>query len=319
MKKQNVLIFGGGGFIGSHLAQYLLRNYKVIIFEKEGFSRKNIKEFEDDIEIIEGDFQNSRDYESLLNDVDYIFHLAWSTIHESSNKNCQYDVASNVFPTIALLEMLKRKRNIKIIFVSSGGTVYGNSNEKKLKEQSMNNPICSYGISKLMVEKYLYLYSYLYKVNYAIARLPNVYGERQQWYKNQGLVSTFIYNMLTNKPLIVWGDGFTIRDYIYVHDAVKGIAKFLHYKGNYKIFNISSGVGYSVNDVIEKIMKIVNCKPEIIYKPKRDFDVNSNVLDNSLACTELKWTPQVTIDDGINIVYEWIYHHIQQVSTINIV
>jgi len=265
MKKQSVLILGGGGFIGSHLAEYLMRDFKVIIFEKEGFSRKNIQEFENDIEIIEGDFQNPIDYTMILNDIDFIFHLAWSTIHESSNKNCQYDIASNVFPTLALLDSIKSKKGIKIIFVSSGGTVYGNSNGLTMKENSRHNPICSYGISKLMVEKYLYLYAHLYKINYAIGRLPNVYGERQHWNRNQGIITTFIYNMLINKPLVVWGDGSTIRDYIYVHDAVHGVARLLHYKGEHKIFNISTGMGYSVNDIIAKIINVVDSNPKIMY------------------------------------------------------
>ncbi len=299
--KKTILLFGGGGFIGSHLVERLHQEYDITVFDKKYFSRKNIQPFENEIDIVEGDFQNCDDWLNLVQDADYIIHLAWSTLPASVN--AAYDIQSNVLPTVKLLEVLKETGRAQLIFVSSGGTVYGKKARSPILEGEGNSPICSYGLTKLMVEKYLYLYNHLYDVDYRIARLSNPYGERQENIKTQGLISTSLVHLINSIPMVVWGDGTVIRDYIHIHDGVECIVKMLSYSGSERVFNVSSARGYSVNDIINAISLVTGKKMDILYENGRKCDIKENVLSNALAQKELNWQPKVELEDGILSLY----------------
>ena len=305
-EKKTVFIFGGGGFIGSHLVESLMNDFKVIVFDKKNFSKKNIIRFEKNISIIEGDFKNHLDWQNALNNVDYVLHLICSTLPAVSNENCIYDVESNVLPTLKLLEVLMKNTRPRLIFLSSGGTVYGNPEKLPIHEGGITNPICSYGIGKLMIEKYLYLFQRLYGLDCITARLSNAYGERQNLTSKQGIISTLLDQVLHDQPLQIWGDGSVVRDYIYVKDAVRCIEKMLLYEGPERIFNVSSNRGYSVNEVIEEIGKVTGKKVTITYGKTRIFDVKDNILDNALAKRELEWEPEVGLNEGITLVCNWL-------------
>lgn len=304
--KKNILILGGGGFIGSHLVEFLRKEYSITVFDKKNFSRNNLRSFEKDIEIIEGDFYNIKDIENLVRHKDYIFHLVWSTLPANSNKNPIYDVETNALSSLKLLEVLKNKKKTKTIFVSSGGTVYGNTKQVPTNEDGHTDPLCSYGITKLMVEKYFRLYNHLYGFDGIITRLSNPYGERQNLTYNHGLVTTLLYKIITKQDIEIWGDGKIVRDYIYIKDAVNGLEKVLTYNGSHKLFNISSGKGLSINQILEVISKTLKIKLNVKYKRSRKFDVKQNVLDYSLALRELKWFPKTTLEEGIRITYNWL-------------
>lgn len=157
-----------------------------------------------------------------------------------------------------------------------------------------------------MVEKYFSLYNHLYGFDGIITRLSNPYGERQNLTYNHGLVTTLLYKIITKQDIEIWGDGKIVRDYIYIKDAVHGLEKVLTYKGSYKLFNISSGKGLSINQILEVISKTLKIKLNIKYKRSRKFDVKQNVLDHSLALRELKWFPKTTLEEGIRITYNWL-------------
>jgi UDP-glucose 4-epimerase len=305
-QKKKVLILGGGGFIGSHIAESLIGDYSIRIFDKKNFSHKNISFLKGDLDVIEGDFINIADVERALKEVDYIFHLVCSTIPSTSNVNCCYDIETNVIATLKLLDCLKNKPATRLVFISSGGTVYGNLAAVPIKEQENNYPLCSYGITKLMVEKYLHLYRHLYGIDYCIVRLSNPYGERQDWNNMQGLIATVLYNICKGKPIEIWGDGTIVRDYIYIKDAMKCLAKLLIYSGNARIFNVGSGRGYSINEIVKKIGVITEKSPRIVYKANRSCDVQTNILDSTLARQELGWEPETPLEKGIARVYRWL-------------
>ena len=149
----NCIIYGGGGFIGSHLCEELLkRNYNVTIFDKINFAKDNLKSFKDKIKIIEGDFNNEYDLLSSLDGIDYVFHLVSSTLPASSNDNPVYDVESNLISTLRLLQDVVNRKIKKVVFVSSGGTVYGIPKSTPIPEDHSRQPICSYGITKKTIE-----------------------------------------------------------------------------------------------------------------------------------------------------------------------
>jgi len=303
---RHVLILGGGGFIGSHIAESLLGSHAVRIFDKKNFSPRNIRAFEREVEVVEGDFSNRHDVEHALSGIDCVYHAVCSTLPAMSNVNCTYDVETNVIPTVNLLEALRHKKQVRLIFISSGGTVYGEGPRIPIGEDDNTNPHCSYGITKLMIEKYIALYGRLYGINYIIARLSNPYGERQAWNYNQGLIVTMLHSIIANRPIEIWGDGSVVRDYIYIKDAVAALARMESYGGQERIFNVACGHGLSINQVLQKIIAVTGQSPAVIYKANRTCDVQANVLDISRAARELSWRPQTTIEEGIALVYRFL-------------
>ncbi|MCE1166028.1 MAG: NAD-dependent epimerase/dehydratase family protein, partial [Bacteroidetes bacterium] len=228
--KGNCIIYGGGGFIGSHLAEELLANgYNVTVFDKLNFSKINIYDVAGNIDIIEGDFNNETELLSSLEGIDYVFHLVSSTLPASSNENPVYDVETNLVSTLRLLQDVNRKKVKKFIFISSGGTVYGLPETVPIKETHPRRPVCSYGIIKKTIEDYLSMYKYLYGLDYTVFRLSNPYGERQNPMYAQGVIPVFIKKFINNEKIVIWGDGEVKRDFIYIKDAVKPMVAALKY------------------------------------------------------------------------------------------
>ena len=173
------------------------------------------------VKVYYGDFQNEKDYEIIFkeNEIDVIIHLISTTVPSTSNENIIYDIHSNLVNTIKLLNMMRQYQIKNIVFPSSGGTIYGIS-KKMHKETDPAKPICSYGVIKMTIEKYLYLYKYLYGINYLILRLSNPYGK---YHKSslQGLINVVLENILKGETIEIWGDGSVVRDYIHIEDISK--------------------------------------------------------------------------------------------------
>ncbi|MDZ4712722.1 MAG: NAD-dependent epimerase/dehydratase family protein [bacterium] len=305
--KETCLVFGGGGFIGSHLCEELLaRNFNVTIFDKINFSKKNISGFIDDVKIIEGDFNNEIDIKNSLDNIDYVFHLVSSTVPATSNENPVYDVETNLVSSLKLFQECVRRKIRKVIFLSSGGTVYGIPDELPVRETSSSNPICSYGIVKKTIEEYLFMFEKLYGLDYFVFRLSNPYGEKQNPFAAQGAIPVFINKVINNEPITIWGDGSVERDYIYIKDAVNVLASSVAVKADKKIFNLSSGTGTTLNELIEIIKNFSGKSVEVIYKDGRSIDVPVNVLDNTLTKKIFAWSPQTDLGEGMKRVYKYL-------------
>lgn len=305
MKK--CIVYGGGGFIGSHLSEELLNNgYDVTIFDKINFSKDNIQKFKDKVKIIEGDFNNEYDLLSSLDGIDYIFHLVSSTLPASSNDNPGYDAESNLVSTLKLLQDVVKRKIKKIVFISSGGTVYGVPQTIPIPETHSRQPICSYGIIKKTIEDYLYMYNYLYGLDYTVFRLANPYGERQNPLYAQGLIPVFIKKILLDEEIVIWGDGSIRRDYVYIKDAVVPIVQSLESKSEYNVFNLGSGIGYSVNELLEMIKTATKLNTKVSYTKGRKLDVPVSILDISLIKKEMNYSPKTNINKGIEITYNYL-------------
>lgn len=299
-------VFGGGGFIGSHLSEALLAlGHEVTVFDRP--EARYLADLERaGATLFIGDFLSSDNISSALSDCDLVYHLASATVPKTSNDNPVYDVEVNVLGTLRLLEAAKNAHVNKIIFSSSGGTVYGIPQEIPIKESHSTEPLSSYGISKLTIEKYLHLYSSLYGLNYCILRIANAYGERQPITGSQGVIGAFLDSALHNVEINVWGDGSVMRDYTYVSDIVNAFIKAGEYEGEHRIFNIGAGRGHSLSDIIEIIEQVIGKPLKAKYLPGRIFDIPINVLDISRAKTYLDWQPKVGILEGISRAYEWM-------------
>lgn len=307
MKYKNCLILGGGGFIGSHLCDELLENgYGVTIFDKINFSYKNIEHNIEKIKVIEGDFNNEIDIKNSLENIDVVYHLVSSTLPAMSNDNPVYDVETNLVSTLKFLDEAIKQKVKKIIFISSGGTVYGIPKEIPIKENHPRNPICSYGIIKKTIEDYLYMFNKIYGLDYYVFRMSNPYGERQNPHAAQGVIPVWLNKIVAKEKIEIWGDGTVTRDYIYIKDAVKVLVKSLKIKTEEKIFNLSSGTGKDLNHLLSIIDEITAAKPDVIYKDKRNIDVPVNILDNELIKNVFGWKPVVTLKEGIKLTYEFV-------------
>ncbi len=300
----NVLVIGGNGFIGSNLVDLLLiENHSVRVFDKYlGGDRKS----NDQVEYIVGDFGNRGLLNSALDGIDIVYHLVSTSVPKTSNDDPAYDVMSNVVETIHLLEQCVKKQIQKIVFTSSGGTVYGRPQYLPVPETAMTDPECSYGIVKLAIEKYLALFNHIYGLNYIVIRPSNPFGPRQNAEGIQGVISVFMRKMMRGETVTIWGDGSVVRDYIYISDLVNAIYIASMTNTNSKIYNIGSGEGKSINQIVEILRDVTSMPGNVEYLNSRQFDIPEIILDISKAVNELMWRPQISIIEGIRMTYEYM-------------
>jgi UDP-glucose 4-epimerase len=283
------LVLGGAGFIGSHLVDGLkAAGHEVRVFDRP-------QEFLDPV-----------DLERALPGAELVFHLISTTVPKNSNENPALDIESNIAGTARLLELLRRHPPRRLVFISSGGTVYGVPRVTPIRESHPTDPISSYGIHKLAIEKYLHMNHALYGLDYRVLRVANAYGERQRTDKAQGAVAAFLERALRGEPIQIWGDGSVVRDYVYAGDIAHAFLQVVQYQGQERVFNIGSGQGVSLNELVDAIATVIGRRPGVEYTPGRQFDVPINVLDISRAQQHLGWQPRTRLIDGLRRTYEWM-------------
>lgn len=278
----NIMLLGAAGFIGTNLALELAKNSKnkitLVDVNKDYFVKKIQITFQN---IIEFKFEKNSDFESLLKNQDVVYHLVSTVIPSTANKEIGNEINSNVVMTANFLDACVKCEVKKVIFISSGGTVYGKDAGCPLVEDQDLKPISSYGLEKVMIEKLLYLYEYLYKLDYRIVRLSNPYGPYQRPNGMLGALTTFTYKALNNEKITIFGDGSVVRDFIYIDDAVKGIVNIANIENTYKIFNLGSGSGKSIKSIMNSIENALQVSLDVEYIEGRKSDVPVNYLDVS--------------------------------------
>jgi UDP-glucose 4-epimerase len=302
-----IVIFGGGGFIGSSIVdRLLLDDHELRIFERPRVvPYRKFKENEQ-MEWVTGDLSNIHDVNDAIEGFDAVLHLVSTTLPKNSNEDPIYDVQTNLVATLQMLNAMVARNIRKIIFISSGGTVYGNPVYLPIDEKHPTNPLVSYGITKLTIEKYLQMFERMYGIKAITLRVANAYGERQRIETAQGAVGVFLHHALKGAPIDIWGDGSVTRDYIHASDVAEAFVRALEYSGAKRCFNISSGVGTSLNELIGMLEDTLGKPIERNYLPGRPFDVPVSVLSNDLAREELKWAPGISMQDGIARTSKWM-------------
>lgn len=304
------LVLGGNGFIGRNIVKKLCRENEVVIADL------NLNdEFKDNenIKFLQLDFVNTKDFRPYLKDIDTVIHLISTILPSEGTDNINKEIQENIFPTINLLDSMVSIGVMNILFMSSGGTVYGDTNNETIDENTSTVPICKYAVNKLMIEYYLHLYSIYHKLNYKVIRAANPYSSEVKQNKMQGLIPVLINKVISQEDITIWGDGTNIRDYIYIDDLVDAFMAIDEYFGEEKIFNVGTGKGYSINQVLSFIKDSLNTdNVNISYEKERACDVKSNVLDISRIKECTGWSPKVGILEGIRLSVESLKEHLQK-------
>jgi len=309
-KLKTVAVLGGLGFIGSHICRALVASgVPVRVIDREDSPRDRVRDIEHLLDIRTGDVTRVDEILSALADTSTLIHLVHSTVPQGSMSDPAADIIDNVASVARLAARLGMTDIERIVFISSGGAVYGVNDNARIAESEPTNPISSYGVTKLANEKYLAMYAATHGIRCLIVRPANIYGPQQRLDKGQGVIGTLVDRSLRGEPIEIWGTGEVVRDYLYIDDMVAGILALLEYGGSRQIFNIGSGVGHSVSDILSLLGRHLGKLPEVMYKPARGFDVPSNVLDTRLLETETNWKALVPLDEGISRVIASFHDH----------
>ena len=306
MTKPNCLVIGGAGFIGSHLIDaLLLAGRKVTVLSRR---QRPVNTDFSDYEYIQGDFTDLNLLRRLLDAHQEVIHLAYATVPNTSFANPLADLLQNLPPAIQLFSEAA-SRGCRLIYVSSGGTVYGEASALPISEQHSTNPISPYGVTKLTLEKYANLYSVTHGLQVICVRPANAYGERQPPFSGQGFISSAMGSIIKGNNVKIFGKSGTIRDYLYVRDIADGIVAILMHGRMGETYNMGSGIGRSNLDVLEAIKPLmldIRYQTNVEHLPERIFDVANNILDSSKLTKDTDWLPKTDFQQGLLITRDWL-------------
>ena len=300
-----ILVLGGSGFLGSHIVdKFLAEKHDVAVYDlyPERFRRSPAG-----ITFYTGDFGNVGALDELIaTGFDAVIHCVSTTTPKSSNESPEFDIQSNVIGTLYLLDICVKRKVGKLVFLSSGGTVYGDIGDRAMVDETHAvRPMCSYGVSKLTIEHYLDVYKHLRGLDYVALRLSNPYGERQSPLRALGALTVFLHRTLKRQNIEIWGDGGVTRDFIYVGDVATAV-----YLATTKpvsgVFNVGTGTGLSLRDILIHIAKAVGREPTVDWLASRSFDVPRIVLDASKLKNATEWHDVTSLDEGVGITADWL-------------
>lgn len=299
------IVIGGNGFIGSHLVDALvLQGHEVTAFDR--FST-GVQQFTSSgVNIRQGDFLNISDLHQAVAGQDYVFHFLSITTPATAEDDPTLDIRTNVVQTVELLKLASLEQVRHVYFGSTGGAIYGPQGKETYSESDRALPISPYGIGKLTIEHYLDYFRTKKGLNSTSLRISNPYGTRQKPRARQGLIPIALRNIASGKPILRYGDGSMVRDFVYVKDAVQMITQLVGRENLHNLYNIGSGLGVSVNEVIETIRETNEVDFVINEIPVPPTFVDKVILDTTRFCDEFG-VPQLTsLRDGILLTSEEI-------------
>jgi len=298
--KMKVLVLGGGGFIGSHLVNALKEIYSVTVFERR---RSEIKV--QGVDYIYGDFEQEDVLRKSLLGIDLVVHLISTTVPKTADADPVYDLNTNLMNTVNLLKILPETNVKKIVYFSSGGTVYGEPKSDLICEDHAREPIGSYGIVKCAIEDYVKFFASKNDFEYLIIRPSNPYGPGQNTYGLQGVIPIIFDSIINDSTFNLWGGGLQVRDYVYIDDLVEAVSSLLK-SDCVGAFNIGSGVGFNVVDLVEMVENKVGKKLRTKTLKIDHFAIERVVLSIEKIKTQTGWTPSVSLSEGLTKYYSWL-------------
>ena len=293
------LVLGGNGFLGHYITRELVYNGEVVRCIERRTPRT--EDVLSGVEYIIGDAFDGAFLKSNMRDVSTVYYFISTSMPNSGEKNLGKEIEVTLKSLDNLLSIMVQLGVRNIVYPSSGGAIYGNQLGQRVSEDVLLKPTTPYGVGKQLSEEILKYYSLNYSINANVFRVGNVYGSKQLRDKPQGAVDVFVQSTLKNEPIKIWGDATkSIRDYIYLEDAAAAIVQtsLLRLSG-FNIFNIGTGIGTSIQELINIIEKKMDRKVKIEFQPQKTSGVNGIILDCSRIHKTTGWMPKVDIESGI--------------------
>ena len=302
----NTLVIGGAGYIGAHLIPELVATgRRVTVLGRSVTSKFKLPL---DVHYVVGDFGQHELISRLLDVHQEVIHLAYATVPNTSFESPLADLLQNLPPTVQLFSEAA-DRSVKLVLVSSGGTVYGEAVHLPISETHPTNPISPYGVTKLTLENYAYLYAATHGLKFICVRPSNAYGVGQRPFVGQGFIATALASALRGIPIKIFGQHGAVRDYLYVSDLASGIVSALEHGHLSETYNLGSGLGLSnieVIDFLRTLTRKLGGDVQIENLPERAFDVRTNVLDFRKLQSHTDWRPRIVFDDGLRRTWDWL-------------
>ena len=299
-----VLVTGGAGFIGSHVVDHFINaGYEVVIVDNMSTGRES--NFNPRATFYKIDIRDAQLAEVFEREKpDYVDHHAAQIDVRKSVADPLFDADVNVNGSLNLLECARRFGVKKVIYVSSGGAVYGEPEYLPCDEKHPINPVCQYGVSKHTVEHYLFMYRFLYGLDYTVLRYANVFGPRQDPTGEAGVIAIFIGQMTSGRPVTIHGSGEQERDFVYVTDCARANLLAIPARSG-GIYNIGCGIGVPINLVFSELKHICNYRPDPHYGPAKPGETFKIYLDSQWAQADLGWKSTVDLRGGLERTIEY--------------
>ncbi len=294
------LVTGGAGFIGSHVVdEYIANGLEVVVVDD--LSTGRLSNLNPAAAFYKLDIRSPQMAELFNKEKpDIVNHHAAQMDVRRSVVDPLFDADVNILGSLNLIECAKKHQVKRFVYISTGGAVYGEPKYLPCDEAHPINPICQYGASKHTVEHYLYMYNFLYGLEYVVLRYPNVYGPRQDPHGEAGVVAIFTGQMLGGKQVLINGDGEQQRDFVYVGDCAKANWLALNTKHAAKIYNLGSGEGTSVNEIYKVLKEITDYKLSGLNGPAKTGETRQIYLDATRANHDLGWVPTISLEEGLS-------------------
>jgi UDP-glucose 4-epimerase len=302
----NIFVTGGGGFIGRNTIPALIaQQHTVVALERHSSIAPNSQ-----LSVVRGSLENTAEALSIaLQGCDTLLHLAGNTSPASSANDFALETQSNLVPFLNLLEATKRTAIKRIVVLSSGGTIYGQPQYTPIDEHHATNPTVAYGLGKLTIEHLTRLWATQQGVEYVLLRAANPYGPHQVGRNNQGVIGVWLQRVLNMLPLVIWGDGSTVRDYLYVDDLAKALTvACTHHDLASGVYNIGSGYGHSLLQIADAIAQATHIQPSLEFTASMPHDVSINILCQKRFCNATGWQAKTGLVEGITRTYEFLKH-----------
>ena len=302
LSDRSCVVLGGGGFIGTNLCRRLATSgVRVRAFGRHAHYPDQL----DNIEWYPGDFTDAAALANAIAAFDVVVHLVHATTPQSSNLNMASDVEQTIQASVSMFDTCRKLGVKRVVFVSSGGTVYGRAQQIPTPETAPTEPITAYGVSKLAIEKYLGLFEHLHGLDHRVLRVTNAYGPFHNAAKSQGIIGTLISRALREQKIEIWGDGSVVRDFVYVDDVVDALEAAIIDRSDQRIFNIGSGHGHSLRDIIEAIEGQLSMTLDIEWQAHRPLDVPTSIVNIDRARDVLGWRPKTSLESGLEKTVDW--------------
>lgn len=299
-----ILVTGGAGFIGSHVVdQFIEAGHDVVVVDNLSTGReKNLN-------------PKARFYRVDIRDPELrkVFEIEKPEVvdHHAAQMNVRrsvadpiYDADVNVRGSVHLLELCREYGVRKMIYISSGGAVYGEPVYLPCDEEHPVRPLCPYGLTKYAFELYLYIYQQNYGIDYTVFRYPNVYGPRQDPLGEAGVIAIFTGQMLRGEPVTIYGTGDQVRDYVHVYDCARANMLALE-SGSGRVYNLGSGKGTTVNELFQRLKAITGYSGMPNYAPAKLGETFKIYLNAQRAKEELGWVPTISLEEGLRNTVEY--------------